>query len=594
MADIRAVLYARMSSEDQETSIEQQLGWAKEACPKQGISIEREFLDHAKKGHETEKRTAFHEMLRFCQEQAREKRPIEAIVCWNPNRFSRSDSQETSWFLWEFRKVGVQRMFTASNGWIDFRRMEDRVLYGIVQDTSSHRYVQELARDAIRGKKEAAEAGRWNGGPIPYGYRIQYHEVVIGTRRKRKPEKFVVFEPEAEIVRWLFRTYADTDAGLRGLAAELNRRNVPSPNRSPCWGMSTIKRMFNNPVYLGEVTWNRNAVGKFFGIFNCRVEPVSQPNKLRKHEPEQWIRRPDRHEAIIDRETFDRTQQKLINNRGHTSTKRGVPYVLSGLLTCGHCGRHMIGRTYVKETERSTYTYRVYTCGGYNTYGKEFCHVNAIPEAALLRCVVSKVVNKLEHDFLNPENVRLLKEEIRRQEEETRSGGGQVQEDDLATKIEALDSQISRAAKRMLTEDDETLIPHIRKELQGLKQQHAQLSHRMARVREIAMPVVEDIDKAVERAAACVGQLREAMNSESPASLGSALRGIVGRIELWFTNETRGKSTRCRFAEGLIYLQEGASVAQAEAPLSAQASLPPFLSTMCRHNRLTNGSRLRH
>jgi site-specific DNA recombinase len=386
--NIQAVAYYRMSSEDQETSIDQQQAWAKEACSKEAISIEQEFPDHAKKGHETEKRTAFHEMLRFCQQRCRERQPIEAIVCWNPNRFSRSDSQETSWYLWEFRKVGVQRMFTASNGWIDFRKMEDRVLYNIVQDTSSHRYVQELARDAVRGKKEAAEAGRWNGGPIPYGYRIQYHEVIVGTRRRRKPEKLVIFEPEAEIVRWLFRTYTDTDASLRGLAAELNRRGVSSPHRSPCWGMSTIKRMLNNPVYLGEVTWNRNAVGKFFGVFNCQIKPVSQPNKLRKHAPEQWISRSDRHEAIIDRETFDRAQQKLINNRKRTSTKRGVPFALAGLLTCGHCGRHMIGRTYMKGTERSTYTYRVYTCGGYNVYGKEFCHVNAIPEAALLRCVV--------------------------------------------------------------------------------------------------------------------------------------------------------------------------------------------------------------
>jgi hypothetical protein len=39
-------------------------------------------------------------MLAFCKEQCRKGTPVEAIVCWNPNRFSRSDSHETSWFLW--------------------------------------------------------------------------------------------------------------------------------------------------------------------------------------------------------------------------------------------------------------------------------------------------------------------------------------------------------------------------------------------------------------------------------------------------------------------------------------------------------------
>ena len=204
----RAVAYYRMSSEDQETSIEQQQTSAHAACPKENITIEAEFPDHAKKGHETSKRTAFHEMLRYCQEQHQQRNPIAAIVCWNPNRFSRSDSQETSWFIWEFRKVGVHLMFSASNGLTDFRKMEDRILYNITQDASSHKYVQELARDCTRGHIEAAQEGRWNGGPIPYGYRMHYHEVAVRNRHKRRPDKLVIFEPEAEIVRWLFRSYA--------------------------------------------------------------------------------------------------------------------------------------------------------------------------------------------------------------------------------------------------------------------------------------------------------------------------------------------------------------------------------------------------
>jgi DNA invertase Pin-like site-specific DNA recombinase len=63
-------------------------------------------------------------------------------------------------------------MFTAS-GWVDFSRMEDRILFGIIQDATHHRYVQELARDATRGRIEAAKEGRWNGGAPPYGYRVE-------------------------------------------------------------------------------------------------------------------------------------------------------------------------------------------------------------------------------------------------------------------------------------------------------------------------------------------------------------------------------------------------------------------------------------
>jgi DNA invertase Pin-like site-specific DNA recombinase len=80
--------------------------------------VVREFADQAEKGHETASRSEFHEMLRFCQQQ-RQGTPINAVVVWNENRFSRSDSQETAWFIWEFRKAGVTRMFTAKG--LDFQ-----------------------------------------------------------------------------------------------------------------------------------------------------------------------------------------------------------------------------------------------------------------------------------------------------------------------------------------------------------------------------------------------------------------------------------------------------------------------------------------
>jgi DNA invertase Pin-like site-specific DNA recombinase len=125
---LRAVAYFRKSNEDGGESVEQQRQWAVKTCPEENIEIVREFADQGKPGHENAKRTDFHEMLRFCQQQYQLGTSIDAVVCWNPNRFSRADSQETGWYVWEIRKSGVSRMFSASNGWIDFDRMEDRIL----------------------------------------------------------------------------------------------------------------------------------------------------------------------------------------------------------------------------------------------------------------------------------------------------------------------------------------------------------------------------------------------------------------------------------------------------------------------------------
>jgi DNA invertase Pin-like site-specific DNA recombinase len=98
-APIRAVFYGRKSNEDDGSSIDQQRDWARTTCQKERVEIVREFADQAKKGHETATRTEFHEMLKFCQEQSRQGTPIDVIVCWHHNRFSRADSQETAWFI---------------------------------------------------------------------------------------------------------------------------------------------------------------------------------------------------------------------------------------------------------------------------------------------------------------------------------------------------------------------------------------------------------------------------------------------------------------------------------------------------------------
>jgi DNA invertase Pin-like site-specific DNA recombinase len=156
---IPAVFYGRKSDEDDGESVEQQLEWARKAAPEAGIEIVKEFADQAKAGWRTAARTAFHEMLAFCQKRARAGAPIEAVLCWKGNRFSRADSQETSWFIWEFRKAGVGRMFTSNKGWIDFSRMEDRMIFGIEQDASNHRYVVDLAQDATRGRLSGAKEG---------------------------------------------------------------------------------------------------------------------------------------------------------------------------------------------------------------------------------------------------------------------------------------------------------------------------------------------------------------------------------------------------------------------------------------------------
>jgi DNA invertase Pin-like site-specific DNA recombinase len=115
---LRGVFYARKSNDDGTDSVEQQDEWARSAAAKENIELLASCTDQGVRGQDTAKRKDFAAMLRFCQEQYRKELPIDVIVLWHSNRFSRADSVETGWFIQEFRKVGVHRLFSASRAWL--------------------------------------------------------------------------------------------------------------------------------------------------------------------------------------------------------------------------------------------------------------------------------------------------------------------------------------------------------------------------------------------------------------------------------------------------------------------------------------------
>jgi DNA invertase Pin-like site-specific DNA recombinase len=153
------VAYYRKSNEDKGESVSQQKAWADAKCPTENIHVIRAFTDQAIAGHDTQRRADFHAMLSFCQEQHRLGTPIECIVTWNPNRLSRSESFETGHYLHLFMQAGTHLLFTASHGWKDLDRMEDRILFNIEQDAAHNRFVRDLSQAVLRGMLAKARRG---------------------------------------------------------------------------------------------------------------------------------------------------------------------------------------------------------------------------------------------------------------------------------------------------------------------------------------------------------------------------------------------------------------------------------------------------
>lgn len=555
MPAIRAVAYYRKSNEDDGNSIDQQREWARGACQREGLELVCEFADQAKKGHETATRTAFHEMLKFCQDQARRHAPIQAVVCWHPDRFSRSDSLETSKFLFEFREAGAGRMLTAQK-WIDFNRPEDRMLSGIEQEAGAHKFVTDLAKATTRGRIAAASDGRWAGGPIPFAYRAEREEVVVKGQRRLRPKRLVL-GPDWEVraVRLIFDLYANTPKGLQAVAAELTRRGVPTAKGRGGWTVSAVKRVLTNPAYLGRIRWNKNSCGKFVGVIDGRaVDRPAGRGRVRPNDRGQWVGKDDRHEPVVDLATFERCQAKLSERGGAGGRPRRMPtrgsFVLTGLIRCAHCGRAMVGRT--DATGR-----RVYFCGGYNACGADACHYNAVDADGLAKALL----RKLRAAWTRGGNLDKVREEVMRQDAaELKAGDGRA--DALGRRLRQLDKDLAAGIGRLRSIDPD-LLDGYQVGLKALQKEKSEAEAELKRI-EDTPDAKEDLLRQVDAAVAVLRRLEAAVDAvtgdDAGAGAGDDLRAVlsevVTRIEVWFSHEPYGKRTRCKFLRAPVYVRE--------------------------------------
>jgi DNA invertase Pin-like site-specific DNA recombinase len=549
MQPIRTIGYYRKSDDDNGASIDQQQGWAQEVATTGELVILREFADQSVAGWDTAKRTAFHKALAYCQEQARLKNPIEAIICWHTNRLSRADSIETNHYLHAFREAGVNRIRTRER-WYDLSRKEDRALLNLEQDFTNREYVINLAADSLRGRLRVATVeGRRLGGPIPYAYRAEKEEVVGKHSRRYWRTKRLVLGPDEEVavVRWIFETYAAGLMGLRQIAEALNLRGVPAP-AGGLWNHQTVRRILRDETYLGRTVWNQQQRGRFYGVVKLKVEPI-KPGKKRRTPPEEWVRREGTHDAIIeDVGLFQRCAAMLARHARERNPGTG-DFPLSGVLRCGHCGSAMTGRNFPKVSRRTgeKVIYRRYECAGYMTSGKAKCHFGCIDADRLADAVFAKLLPPWMDEYEGD-----LRAEILRQDRREADAGGRERAGQLRKQIDAVEREIVGHSRELAMTDSQRQMDRLRglireaeKRQQAAEEELQTLEGRRA---------LSDPEAEVDAALAMFDRLRSARDGHDRRAQKAVLHEAVTRIEVFFHREQRGRRTHSTFAQALVWV----------------------------------------
>jgi len=323
-----AALYCRLSRDDnmdsESNSIQNQRKILQKAAKDKGYTDTVFFVDDGITGT-TMKRPGFQKML-----TAIEAGYISAVFVKDLSRLGRNYI-EVGKLTEEFFPLHDIRLVAVSDG-VDSDEGEDD--FTPFKNIMNEYYAKDISK-----KRRIVNKMKGNAGvplsPPPYGY-----------IKNPDDSRFWVVEPEAaEVVRRIYRMALE-GYGLAETAAQLAADGVVNPiyywrsrgtsrggSKSTVeptkWGHTTVKKILTLQEYCGDV-------------INFKSYSKSYKMKKRIENPEEnraiFL---NVHEAIIDRQTWEKVQALQKGTRRKKPTVTQEPSVFSGLLKCPECGGNL-------------------------------------------------------------------------------------------------------------------------------------------------------------------------------------------------------------------------------------------------------------
>ena len=334
-----AVIYARYSSDNQrEESIEGQIRECTAYAEKNGITVVKHYIDRALSA-KTDNRPDFQQMIKDS-----EKRLFDIVLVWKLDRFARN-RYDSAHYEYQLERNHV-KLVSATEPISDSPAgiMVKSMLTGMAEY-----YSAELSEKVVRGMTENVLKGKYNGGTIPIGFKVD-------------EEKFFQIDPlKAPFVVEAFRRYND-GATMKELMNWLNDSGVTT-NRNQKFTYNSVQTLLTNKRYIGE------------NHFKDIVMPDSIP-------------------AIVDKDLFEEVQLKIKkNSRAPARHKAEDDYLLTTKLFCGMCGAMMFGEC---GTGRNKVVHHYYKCATAKRF--KTCKKKTVRKEWLEDLVIAETMKLIQDD----------------------------------------------------------------------------------------------------------------------------------------------------------------------------------------------------
>lgn len=260
-------IYNRVSTEDQGesgVSLEAMEASCRAYVASQGGQLVKVYTD-VKSGANMN-RPHLQELLRDIQSHSV---PIDVVLVWRLDRLSRSQV-DTLKLIDFFTKHKVA--FKSVTEPFDTATPLGQAMLGMLSTFAQ--FERKSIAQRTKHAMAAKAATKRMGGYAPLGYRLEGDGTLTPD-----PD-------ESQVVELIFRRYRQGKS-LKEIADALNKRGVTTRNGA-VFRPETVRRILHNPIYTGQVVWDRAGLGVRAGM---------------------------QHEELIKPETFERIQRTIENRR---------------------------------------------------------------------------------------------------------------------------------------------------------------------------------------------------------------------------------------------------------------------------------------
>ncbi len=301
--------YCRVSSdsEDQRNSFAAQVKeYTRQIESNEQWALAGIYADKGISGTSARKRSEFLRLMEDCRQGK-----VKRILTKSISRFARN-TVECLEYVRELKALGVSVYFEKEG--LDTGGLSGELMLTIFGSIAQEESTS-ISSNMRWSYEKRMKSGKFNTCFAPFGYRIE-------------DGKLVIYEPETEIVRWIFQSYVNGMSQTE-IANTLTARGIQTRGKQCAWSKCLVRYILHNERYMGDaLVQKRYTIEGTIGI----------TKRNRGEVPQYYIGQAN--PAIISRELYEQAQNLCaVRNKSTPALVDASP--LRKMAICMECGSTM-------------------------------------------------------------------------------------------------------------------------------------------------------------------------------------------------------------------------------------------------------------